>query len=464
MVNSTIKQVIKAVIYIRVSSEEQVKHGYSLQAQRERLLEYCKEHNYKVVDIYVDEGKSARSKLKSRTELQRLIKDAEKQKFDRIVFWRLDRWFRNISDYYKTQDILEENKIDWECSDEEYNTTTSNGRLHLNIKLSIAQNESDQTSDRIKFNFDNMIKNGRAIVGKQALPLGYKVGGTEKNKKIVKDENEAKIVVDMFKNIKITRSIRKTLFYINDKYNLTICYDSLRHYLKNKLYTGAYRENKTYCEPYITVTEFEEIQHIISHNVKRNSKYDYIFSGLLRCKECGNRLSGCPHTTIKTINGVRKTWKSYSYRCNKAVNEKRCDNKKHILENTVERKIFENLENAINKLIDCEEVSSKKETKQLDINKIKSKIDRLNELYIDGRINKEKYENDYLKYQDLIKNSQNKIKKHNYSHLKKLLNKDVIKTYNGLNNIEKRAFWGEFIDKIEISKEHFDIYFKAFDN
>ena len=219
MVNSTIKKIIKAVIYIRVSSEEQVKHGYSLQAQRERLLEYCKEHNYKVVDIYVDEGKSARSKLKSRTELQRLIKDAEKQKFDRIVFWRLDRWFRNISDYYKTQDILEENKIDWECSDEEYNTTTSNGRLHLNIKLSIAQNESDQTSDRIKFNFDNMIKNGRAIVGKQALPLGYRVGGTEKNKKIVKDENEAKIVVDMFKNIKITRSIRKTLFYINDKIN-----------------------------------------------------------------------------------------------------------------------------------------------------------------------------------------------------------------------------------------------------
>ncbi len=98
------------------------------------------------------------------------------------------------------------------------------------------------------------------------------------------------------------------------------------------------------------------------------------------------------------------------------------------------------------------------------IGKIKSKIDRLNELYIDGRINKEKYENDYLKYQDLIKNSQNKIKKHNYSHLNKLLNKDVIKTYNGLNNIEKRAFWGEFIDKIEISKEHFDIYFKAFDN
>ena len=161
IVKNITETIIRVVLYIRVSSEEQVKHGYSLQSQRERLIEYCKQKGYQVVEIYVDEGKSARSKLKNRTELLRLIEDA-----------RLDRWFRNIADYYKVQEILDNNKIDWECSDEEYSTTTSNGRLHLNIKLSIAQNESDQTSDRIKFNFDNMVKNGRAITGSQGVPLG----------------------------------------------------------------------------------------------------------------------------------------------------------------------------------------------------------------------------------------------------------------------------------------------------
>lgn len=453
-------KVIRAVLYIRVSSEEQVRHGYSLQSQKDRLLEYCKEHSYKVIDIYADEGKSARSKLKSRTELQRLIKDAGKDKFDRIVFWRLDRWFRNIADYYKTQEILEKNKIDWECTDEEYNTTTSNGRLHLNIKLSIAQNESDQTSDRIKFNFENMVKNGRAIVGKQGLPLGYKVAGDEKNKKVVKDETEKEIVYDMFENIKLTRSIRRTLFYINEKYNLSICYDSLRHYLKNPLYTGKYRSNNNYCEPYITRAEFNNIQSIISCNVKRNQKHDYIFSGLLRCKACGNRLSGTPHVT--TRNG--KKWRNYAYRCNKAVNEKRCTNKKHMLENTVERKIFDSLEYEIKKIIAYEDVKPKKEVKLVDINKIQAKIDRLNELYIDGRINKEKYETEYLKYQELIRTSQNQAKKHDYSHLNKLLDKDIINSYKALNNIEKRAFWGEFIDRIEIDKDHFDIFFKPSDN
>ena len=180
-----------------------MKHGYSLQSQRERLIEYCKQKGYQVVEIYVDEGKSARSKLKNRTELLRLIEDAKLKKFDRIVFWRLDRWFRNIADYYKVQEILDNNKIDWECSDEEYSTTTSNGRLHLNIKLSIAQNESDQTSDRIKFNFDNMVKNGRAITGNQGVPLGYMVAGEEKNKKVVKNPETEPIAIDMLEYEKV---------------------------------------------------------------------------------------------------------------------------------------------------------------------------------------------------------------------------------------------------------------------
>ena len=107
----TRQKIICAAIYIRVSTEEQVRHGYSLNSQKERLIDYCKQKNYKITEIYADEGKSARSKLNSRKELIRLINDAKLKKFDRIVFWRLDRWFRNISDYYKIQEILEKNHI-----------------------------------------------------------------------------------------------------------------------------------------------------------------------------------------------------------------------------------------------------------------------------------------------------------------------------------------------------------------
>jgi len=102
--------------------------------------------------------------------------------------------------------------------------------------------------------------------------------------------------------------------------------------------------------------------------------------------------------------------------------------------------------------------------KKIDVGKIEKKIERLNDLYIDGRINKDKYEKEYNNYQSLINEGKKKHKKADLSHIKKLLDKDVRSHYNSLNNVEKRAFWGTFIDRIEIDKEHFDIFFKLFDN
>lgn len=445
------KTIIRCVLYIRVSSEEQVKHGYSLQAQRERLVDYCKQKGYQVVDIYVDEGKSARSKLKSRTELLRLIEDAKQHKFNRIVFWRLDRWFRNISDYYKVQEILESNKIDWECSDEEYSTTTSNGRLHLNIKLSIAQNESDQTSDRIKFNFANMVKNGRAITGSHAVPIGYMVAGEEKNKRIVKNPETKHIAIDMLDYIKKSGSIRKTLLYINNKYDLKICYDSMRHYLINEKYYGCYRGVENYCEPYITKAEFDEIQSLIKKNVKSNKKYDYIFSGLIICPVCGCKLSGCKHVTTKPKYNKKYTF--LAYRCNHAYGDKLCTQRKYLIENTVEKYVLENIENEMKKLIvDSKAIEDEKETdvKKIDKEKIKLKLSRLTDLYLDGMILREKYNVEFERLNSLLieTESQKKTKTRDLSLYKQFLNSNSLSIYNQLNSASKRMFWAKYIEYI----------------
>ena len=72
-IKDTINKIICVVLYIRVSTEEQAKHGYSIDSQIARLKEYCKEKGYKIVGIYVDEGKSARAKLKNRKELLKLM-------------------------------------------------------------------------------------------------------------------------------------------------------------------------------------------------------------------------------------------------------------------------------------------------------------------------------------------------------------------------------------------------------
>ena len=159
--------------YARVSTEDQAMHGVSLDAQKERLRQFAKENALEVVDLYVDDGISARKRYTRRPEMLRLLSDVQAGKIDVILFIKLDRWFRNIADYYEVQTILDRHRVQWIATEEDYDTTTANGRLSLNIKLAIAQDEADRTSERIRFVFQNMVKEGRVISG--STPKGYRI-------------------------------------------------------------------------------------------------------------------------------------------------------------------------------------------------------------------------------------------------------------------------------------------------
>jgi len=438
--NETIKKVVRVALYIRVSTEEQAKHGYSLGSQLARLKEYCKQKKYKIVETYTDEGKSARSKLKLRTELLRLIEDIKIGKIDRIVFWRLDRWFRNIADYYKVQEILEANNVDWECSDEEYNTTTSNGRLHLNIKLSIAQNESDQTSDRIKFNFENMIKNKKAICCTHSCAFGYKVEGEKGNKHVVKDEEKEEMVNFIFDTYERTNNYRKTTILFNEKYNYSTDPTIIKKMLKKTIYYGEYKGVANYTEPYITKERFEKIQDMLPNNIKKNKNHDYIFCGLVICKYCGRKMSG------STNRGYQR------YVCKKNKEAKICPNTKQITQNKLEKYLLL----IIKELKEIEINSMAKDTNELniinfekEIIKINKKIDRLNELYIEGNISKDKYDKNIVSFKDKKKLLLSQSKKRKKQ--KEIINlpDNTIEFYKMLNAENKRNFWKKYIEYIE---------------
>ena len=455
-------KIIRTAIYIRVSTEEQTKHGFSLESQEQRLKEFCKDNNYKIVDSYKDEGKSARSKLNQRKELIRLLEDVKNRKIDRIVFIKLDRWFRNVSDYYKIQEILEKNKVDWICSNEDYNTTTSSGRLNLNIRLSIAQDEADRAGDRVRFTFENMIRNKRPIQGSHCFPLGYKVDGIDKDKKVVKDEKTSQVVKDMFEYFEMVGSVRKTLIYINQKYNMTIHYDSMSKYIKNEIYSGTYKSVENFCENYITKEQYLKNQSLIKKNVKdNNKKHDYIFSGLIKCRCCNCNMSGFKHRATKPK--YNKVYAYFAYRCNKAYNSKNCENRSPILETKLENYLIDNIIKEAEKYIITEEKNKIKENQiNIDDKKIKSKIDRLAELYIDGKISREKYDNDFKKYNNELKQTVNlKTEKQDLKILKSLVGTDSLNIYNQLNNTLKRTFWATYIDYIERDeKMNFKIHFK----
>lgn len=178
----------RTALYIRVSTQEQALHGLSIEAQRANLENWAKRNRKEVVGVYADEGISARKKASKRPALQRLLRDVEAGKVDLIAFTKLDRWFRNIAEYYKVQEILEAHRVNWRTILEDYDTSTASGRLKINIMLSVAQDEADRTSERIKVVFDSKRAKNELPAG--SLPKGYRREG----RAIVLDEKTAPIV------------------------------------------------------------------------------------------------------------------------------------------------------------------------------------------------------------------------------------------------------------------------------
>ena len=208
-------KIIRVGCYCRVSTEEQKKHGYSIQAQRDALQTYINNHNnLQLIDFYVDEGISANS-LNKRLELQRLLKDIKENKIDMVLFTKLDRWFRSVAKYYQIQSILDENNATWQAIDEDYENITASGKFKVNIMLSVAQQERDRGSERIKAVFDYKIKQGHAITG--ALPLGYKLDTINGKKCVVLDDDKKDMVIDMIDYYMTHQNKSQTIKYLQDK-------------------------------------------------------------------------------------------------------------------------------------------------------------------------------------------------------------------------------------------------------
>lgn len=130
----------KVGIYIRVSTQEQANEGYSIQAQKERLISYCKAKDWHIVDIYTDGGYSG-SNL-DRPGIQKLIADIEK--IDMVLVYKLDRLSRSQKDtLYLIEDIFLKNNVDFVSMNESFDTSTPFGRAMIGILSVFAQLERE---------------------------------------------------------------------------------------------------------------------------------------------------------------------------------------------------------------------------------------------------------------------------------------------------------------------------------
>lgn len=453
------EKVLRCAVYIRVSTTEQMMHGKSLEAQKEFLIDYAKQHDMLVVGIYADEGKTARKELKKRKAIKNLLDDVQQNKIDIILFWRIDRWFRNLSDFYKVQDVLDKHSVRWiSASEPGINMETRDGRLQLNVVLSIGQNEVDTTSERIKFVNEASIRQGKVIFGNANMPRGYMVGVVDGVKRMVKNPEEEDMVKAFYDHIRRFQNKTSTIKYMQDKWYKDFSHSMLRTMLESEFYTGTYR-GVPYCPAYLTKEEMEELQKLTKNNIKQTpSGRIYYFSSLMRCPLCGQILCGTGCSSI--INRKTGEKRSYCYyRCNRAHIDKICTYTHRVSQNLLEDFLLKNLENLF---IDFKIRNSKiKENRKAEKDtrtpeKIKAEMNRINVLFQKERIEWSYYNKEYerldseLKEISFVAAPDSK----NYDAIDNLLQQDFRSIYEKLTKQNKQAFWHSIIQQIYIDEEH----------
>ena len=392
---------MRVALYARVSTEEQALHGLSIEAQLAALREA-----YPNGQEYVDLGISARKAITKRPELQRLLRDVEEDRIDLIVFTKLDRWTRNVREYYKCQDILDAHHVAWRALHENYETETASGRFVVSVMLAVAEQEADRTSERIKAVFEHKRNMGLRPAGAVALGLKLEDG------KIVAGD-EAQEVRDIFSTYIATRSTNATAKAFNKPPT------TLKYLLTNEQYLKS---------GVIDSDTWRTVQDIHMERETRSVRTDrvYLFSGLIYCPYCGHRLTSTTATGIIYYRCPNR----YAGRC-KGI---------YVRESKVEEYLLSNLMSEVDNV---NLTIREKQTKKVDISALKKKRDRLTDLYMTDLIDRDKYETDFKTLTAQIDQAEREPKPLDTEEVM-----TVLEAYQSLSRRAKKAFWSNLIKSI----------------
>ncbi len=437
----------RCAIYIRVSTEEQHLNGLSLPAQKKALTEFAEKNNYTIVGCYADEGISARKPMKHRRGLLLLLEDVKRDKIDMILVTKLDRWFRNIKDYNITEEILQTHNCHWKTIYENYDSSTANGQMVINIMLSVNQAECDRTSERIKAVLDYKRSIGEVTSGRCAC-YGYRVV----NNRLVKDDAVKHIIEDAYNHYFTCYSIRSTFYYLKAKYGDDApSHNKVDRLFKNETYAGKDKDNLNYCEPYITLDQWAKIRQVSVSKTYTVGNYEpYIFSSLIKCPWCGNNYTGY-RKKQKLKNGGESIY--IKYRCGIKFGRHSCA---HLSEHKIEEYMLTHVSDRLDQELANIEFNQHHRTYKVDdSDALRTEMDRLNILFQKGRITERYYDEQYEILEKKLSESETIKVPSPESY------RDVIRAFSGnwqdlylkLDKNHKQAFWKSTIKDIQIDKE-----------
>jgi DNA invertase Pin-like site-specific DNA recombinase len=227
----------RVAVYTRVSTEDQAKEGFSLEAQRERLEAYCKARGWVVAKGYVEDGHSGRDT--KRPAYQRMM--AERDAWDTLLVIKMDRIHRNSRNFMEMMESLQEWGKNFVSATESFDTSTAMGRFVMDIIQRIAQLESEQIGERVYMGMSQKARTGPGLLGFTA-PFGYDVRGGS----LHVCPEEAKVVREVFDRClagETTQGIAETLNArgVRAKRGGRWTHARVLYILHNPLYSGFLR-------------------------------------------------------------------------------------------------------------------------------------------------------------------------------------------------------------------------------
>lgn len=398
-----------AGLYIRVSTEDQAREGFSLLEQEKRLRAMCEYKGYEIYKLYKDAGISAKTG-NTRPAFEELLQDIRDKKCNTIVVLKLDRLTRSVFDLEGIMNFLEENNAYLDCANEEINTTNSSGKMVARLLTTVSQNEIERTSERTKFGLSGAIKEGHIPA---RAPLGYK----HIDKKLVPDSLIKDIVIRIYNLYFEGKSYYNIATIFNEEQVLgkTNWKDTgILRIISNEVYKGDYvhgkRTNhptlyKDVVEPIISKEMWENCQVQKKKNQKNYMRTQtYIFLQKLKCPKCGRILAGGASHKIKSDK-----WYFY-YRC------ENCKNNIH--ENKIEDKIknlladileYDNVVNEFFLPVLKSKVDNPKIELENELKNLNNKRERIRKAYIDELFTEEEFKQETKLIENQIEMINSKI-------------------------------------------------------
>lgn len=468
----------KTAIYIRVSTEDQAKDGFSIHAQREKLTKYAEANEWDIVDYYVDDGISGKN-LVDRPEVTRMLEDVKSGKINNVLIYKLDRLTRSMKDLIYLIEFFESNNCTFNSQTEKIDTSNAVGRMFVKIIGIFAEFERENLAERVSFGYEQKTREGNYTNTNGVYGYDYIVG----EGKLEINSEEAELVKKIFE-LYISG---ESYFKIAKKFNITNvptkrgghwASGTIKSIIGNPLYVGKVRygvakknQHKSFLvdgvnvKPILDEETWNEANKTIAtrkkYCVRRYPNSNAYYFHTIKCSLCGGTMSA---------RQQMQHGKMYiTYSCN-AHCRGFCEATgfSHYKMEDAFMNYLEKLPNMtpteeiMKKQKKISEIEDKRKKLQNKINKLEDKKKSIRQKFIDDTINIEDYQtltNEINEQQKIFQDDLDKIiipKIENiiydYNEIKDFVG-NIKLNWGNLSNQDRMNFLEKFVNEIKVRKE-----------